>query len=120
MGPPTPGTNSADAQGYVKRIETLLFEIDRLREAHQEDCKPYRDDIKSIYDEAKDHGVDPKALRAVVRYRGLERKQQKIEDDLDSAERHLFDQLVVQLGDLGRAAAERAGYLNDDAPQATA
>jgi uncharacterized protein (UPF0335 family) len=108
-----PGTNSTDAQGYLKRIETLLFEIARIQDECAGECKEYRDDIKTIYTEAKDHGVDVPSLKAAVKWRAIERRQQQIGKELGETERAMFERLIEEMGDLGRAAAERAGYRED-------
>ena len=54
------GHNSIDAalKGFVDRVENLAKEKDS-----------YADDIRSVYVEAKEHGIDVRALRAVIKLR---------------------------------------------------
>jgi len=110
-------TNRGSAEHYIERIENLYAQIDQLREQHQAECKEIREDIKSVYREAHDEGHEAKALKGVVKYRLLERKQQQIGADFDANERAAFDDLVDRLGELGRAAAEAAGHHYDDEEQ---
>lgn len=106
-----PNAIEAIAKPFLNRIEDRFDELDSLRGEYMNSCKAVREDIKEIYGEAKDKGVAVKALKGLVRYRQLERKQAAIAagfDDLDEAAD--FDALVDQLGDLGIAAARRAGH----------
>ena len=79
--------------------------------AAKEACKDKQADIKDIYSEVKSHGLPVRAVRGVVKYRDLERKQAAIADKLDIDEASTYQALVDALGDLGRAAAERAGVV---------
>jgi hypothetical protein len=109
-----PGDNTLEgkAQPFLKRIETKLDDLDSKRGAYMAACKVVREDIKEIYGESKDHGIPVKALKALVEYRVLEKRQAKLAasfDDID--ESAAYSQLVSTLGPLGFAAAQRAGYL---------
>ncbi len=108
-----PGANTLEgkAQPYLKRVENLLTDLDSKRGAYMAECKVVREDIKEIYGEAKDHGISVKALKALVEYRVLEKKQAKLAEDFDIEEQAAYSQLVSALGPLGFAAAQRAGYL---------
>ena len=114
MTPQSRGANN-DPKSYLQRIENLLGEMETLRIDHQERCKEIRVDIKSIYDEAENAGIAVKPLKALVKYRALERAQDKLPEALDVDERTIYENLVTTLGDLGRAAAERAGYQSTEA-----
>jgi uncharacterized protein (UPF0335 family) len=107
-----PGDNTLEGRAtpYLKRIENKLDDLDSKRGAYMAACKVVREDIKEIYGEAKDHGVPVKALKGLVEYRTLERKQAKIGDGLDIDEGAAYEQLVDALGPLGIAAARAAGY----------
>ena len=99
------------AEEHLKRIETLLVELDTERGVYMQRCKEVRDDIRQIYIEAKDKGVPTKALKGLVKRRQLSRKQAAIVEGLDTDEASAYTQLVEALGDLGAAAAKAAGYL---------
>jgi uncharacterized protein (UPF0335 family) len=98
------------AENYLKRIENLLGDLDSKRGSYMAECKEVREDIKEIYVEAKDNGVPVKALKGLVRFRQLEKKQRAISAGLDIDESAAYDTLVEQLGELGMAAAKRAGH----------
>lgn len=98
------------AEPYLKRIENLLSDLDSMRSKYMSECKEVREDVKEVYQEAKSNGVLVKALRGIVQYRELERKQDAISAGLDIDEASAFEQLVEALGPLGKAAAAKAGY----------
>jgi uncharacterized protein (UPF0335 family) len=116
MTPPQ-AKNSGDPAAFLKRIENLIGNIEEMRADYQARAKEVREDIKLVYEEARDQGIEVKALRGLVKYRTLERKQDAIPDGLDLSEKAAYDNLIMTLGDLGRAAAERAGYTQDEEQQ---
>jgi uncharacterized protein (UPF0335 family) len=92
------------SENYLKRIENLLGDLDSKRGEYVAECKVLREDIKEIFVEAKDHGVPVKALKQLVKYRQLEKRQQALSAGLDTDEAAAYDTLVEQLGELGMAA----------------
>jgi uncharacterized protein (UPF0335 family) len=102
------------AEAYLQRIENLLDEAESAKGKYMAECKERREDIKEIYTEAKENGVAVKALKGLVKYRQLEKKQNAISDGLDIDEAAAYQQLVDALGELGAAAAQRAGYGDDN------
>ena len=78
------------------------------------ECKEIREDIREIFVEAKDNGVPVKALKGLIRFRQLDKKQRAIAAGLDIDETAAYDLLVETLGELGTAAAKRAGYAPAD------
>jgi uncharacterized protein (UPF0335 family) len=111
-----PGDNTLEgkAKPFLKRIESKLDELESLRGSYMADCKVVREDVREIIGEAKDAGIAVKALKGLVEYRKLERKQDKIAADFDIDESAAYDQLVEALGPLGAAAARAAGYRGND------
>jgi uncharacterized protein (UPF0335 family) len=110
------GDNTVEgrAKPYMQRIESKLDELESMRGSYMADCKVVREDIKEILGEAKDAGIAVKALKGLIEYRKLERKQEKIADGFDDIdESATYDQLVEALGPLGFAAARAAGYRED-------
>lgn len=91
------GDNSkAQLKNLVDRIENIEIEIGGLQE-----------DRKTIYQEAKDAGVDTKALKAVIRIR----KQNATERETHET---IVQSYLAALGDyasteLGKAAITRIG-----------
>lgn len=114
--PPRPariGDNTLEgrAQPFVKRIENKLSDLESKRGAYMAACKPIHEDIREIYAEAKDKGIPVKALKGLIEYRRLEKKQVAIATDFaDLDEKAAYDTLVETLGPLGFAAARAAGY----------
>lgn|SRR5262249_24608376 len=113
-GIPNGNTLEARAARFLKEIEDCNTELDSIRGAYMADCKKVRQEIKDIYGEAKDAGVNPRALKGVVKHRQLARKQEKIAagmDDVDDAA--AYAELIEKLGPLGAAAAQRHGFGDD-------
>lgn len=104
---PPENTVEGKAKVYLERIENVLAELDSERGEYMANCRALRDDIKEIYSEAKDAGVDKKALKGLVDWRILERKQEKLTADLEAENAKLLEHLIETLGPLGMAAAER-------------
>lgn len=108
------------AKPYLDRIESILDDIATLQGEFMSACKAHREDIKEIIAEAHEKGIDKKALRGLVKWRELARKQEKIADDLNDHVDSLaqYELLIDQLGPLGFAAAKAAGAVkasDDDA-----
>src|SRR4029079_14076745 len=95
------------AEAYLARIETLLADIDSERGLYMAHCKEFREDISEIYVEAKDNGVPVKALKGIVKYRQLKKKQDAIAATFDIDEAAAYETIREALGPLGAAAADR-------------
>lgn len=102
------------AENYLRRIENLHDDLDSRKGEYMAACKEIRSDIREIFVEAKDNGVPVKALKGVVRFRQLEKKQREIDAGFDIDEASGYGTLVEALGELGMAAAKRAGYAPAD------
>lgn len=102
------------AEGFLGRIENLLDEIEKAKSAYMNECKERRQDIRDIYAEAKDAGVNVKALRGLVKHREMAAKLEAIPDGFEEDEREAYETLVAALGPLGAAAAKAAGYGNGE------
>lgn len=98
------------SQAFLKRIETLKEQAESAKGKYLAECKTRNEDIKIIYTEAKDACVPTKALRGLVKYRELARKQEAIADGLDIDEASTYETLIEALGPLGEAAAKKAGH----------
>lgn len=98
------------ARPFLERIENILTDLDSLRGKYMSECKVRREEIKLIYEDADNHDVPAKPLRALIKYRELERKQTGIAEGLNRDDAEVYEQLRDTLGELGAAAAERAGH----------
>jgi uncharacterized protein (UPF0335 family) len=94
-----PNSIEGKAEPFLKRVETLMAEIESERGTYMSLAKSLREDIKNVYVEARDQGVPGKALKGLVRYRELDRKQRAIGAGLDIDEQSTYEQLVEALGD---------------------
>jgi len=99
---------------FMERIETLHADLESERGKYMAACKSIREDVKVVYQEAKDAGCNAKALRSLIKWRALEKRQQMIEGGLDEDEGAIYARLVETLGPLGMAAASAAGYEDGD------
>lgn len=102
---------------FVERIENLNADLDKMKSAYMNECKAVREDIKEVLKEAKGDGFNKSTIKAVVTARALERRAEAAREDLDMADRDVFDNIRHELGDLaetplGKAAMEAAGAPN--------
>lgn len=113
-----PNSVEGKSAPYLARVENILADLDRMKGEYMAACKAKREDIKEIYKEAKDDDVPVRALKGLVKYRELERKQSAIEETIPDEEVSEFEMLVEALGDyadtpLGQAALDLAGDGDD-------
>jgi uncharacterized protein (UPF0335 family) len=108
----THGANSLAkiAEPFLARIENVHADLDSLRGEYMQRCQARREDIKQIYTEAADKGVNRRALKGVVQARALQRKIDSIDDGFEPDEATAYRELAQRLGPLGHAAADRAGF----------
>ena len=96
------------AKPFLQRIENLMSEGESAKGEYMNECKQRREEIKDVLTEAADAGVPKKALRGLVKYRELEKRQQEIADGLEEQEQADYESLIAALGPLGQAAADKA------------
>jgi uncharacterized protein (UPF0335 family) len=105
----TNGPQPDDYQSFVARIENVQADIDAIDARHKENKLPFKNDIKEIYDEAQEIGIDKKALKAVVSKRRKLLKAQQAFERLDMASQAVAISIESALGpfaetELGKAA----------------
>jgi uncharacterized protein (UPF0335 family) len=106
------GYDSKTVKSFVARIEDLYSQIRSIMGKAMAECKYVHADIKTVYDEAKDEaGIPKKALKSVIKVRDLERKADKLRDNLEDDIQEPHDMIRFALGDLadtplGQAALE--------------
>jgi len=86
--------------GFVNRIETLHDDLLSEKSDYMHRAKAIRNDVTSVYDEAKDAGLAKKALKAVIKARDLEARAKAARDDLEDDLSDTFDNIRLALGDL--------------------
>jgi uncharacterized protein (UPF0335 family) len=107
MSEPTK-TNGLDhelVKGFVGRVENVHRDLESLKGTYMSECKALREDIGTIYDEAKDKGIPKRELKANVKRRALQRKLDSIRDDFEGEQLDMFDLIASALGDGAAAAA---------------
>lgn len=102
------------ARPFMERIERLHADLESERGKYMAACKVIREDVKVVFQEAKDAGCNVKALRGLIKWRALEKRQDLIESGLDDDEAAVYVRLIETLGALGLAAASAAGYEDGD------
>lgn len=118
------GFDPAAVKGFVERIEDRHGELNRIASVRMAESKDVRVEIDEIYKEAKNAGIPKKALKQVIKKRGLIADIEECGSDLEGDDDLAFDQLQNCLGmlkdtPLGQAASARAAR-NGSAKGATA
>ena len=98
------------ARPFLREIEELLDRLESRRGEYMAVCKSLREDIRGVYDSAKDRGVSTKPLKTLVKNNALARKIERHVADLDIDEAAIYSHLAEAMGELGVAAARRAGF----------
>jgi uncharacterized protein (UPF0335 family) len=110
------GTNGLDpikTQGFVGEIEGLMADLRSEKGAYMNRCRGIRESISSVFDKAKDSGVDRKALKHEIKVRERDRKSDEEYEDLEADQRDQVELIRNALGNyadtpLGQAAMSRA------------
>lgn len=101
MTQPAGNTIEARAAPFIERVENLKEALASEQGAYMARCKAIRDDIKEVYTEAKDADLPIKALKQIVKYRDLERKQEALAEEMEGDEgAYDYEMLVAALGTL--------------------
>jgi uncharacterized protein (UPF0335 family) len=113
--PATNGFNSDLLRGYITRVENMETEIGSVMGTAMREVKTLRDDIKEILAEAKENGIAPKALKAELKLRKLDRDKNKVMAGLAEEDADTLELIQEALGDfasspLGAAAVTRAEF----------
>jgi hypothetical protein len=104
---------AAKARPFIADIEAIEAEMLSMIGEHMAALKGKRAERKDIYVAAKDAGVPTQPLKGYIKRRRLERKIEEIPADFDLDEAAAYRELADgALGDLGVAAAAKAGYGN--------
>lgn len=110
MAKPAANTIDGKAKPFIDRIENIDKELESLRGKYMAECRNLQEDRKEIFIEVKDAGLPVKAVKVFLKHRKLERKLEGLGAGLDVDEAAAYEQLCDALGELGAAAAKRAGF----------
>lgn len=97
------GRNSISASeeaSYVEAVEEFHKELKTKQSLYMSECKAIRTKIKDVLEEAKGQGGDPKAIKAVVKRRELEKKIAAHEAALEDDTQARFKGMLKALGGL--------------------
>lgn len=102
-----------DVQAAVSNIEQGHGELLREKGIYMQKCQQIRKGIANDYEQAADHGISKKLLKAIIKERELERRIAGLTDDFEPDEISEHQMLLDKLGDfantpLGSAALQRA------------
>jgi uncharacterized protein (UPF0335 family) len=99
---------------YVSSIEDLDAEALQEKMAYMARCAKIMERKNAVYDDAKDHGVVTKVLKAVVKARSYERKAAAVEEALEDDDGQLFIDIREALGDYADLPLGQAAVASDD------
>lgn len=83
----------------ITNIEKKLGTLESMKGKYMSECKIVRDEIKGVYQTAKDKGINKRALRTIIDTRALQRKLERTVIELDEdilAEFEAYDDAVKQ------------------------
>lgn len=105
---PTNGFDADKIKGYVTRAESIDQQIASETGTFMKTVKDLKDDKKEIVQEAKNEGIPPKALKALLSQRKLLRDLEKIENCLESEDADSLSAIREALGDWAEEVSARA------------
>ncbi len=70
-------------QDAIKRVMNVEAELASMKGEYMSACKDRREDIKSIYKDAKADGIDTRALKAKIKIMKHEQKIEEVKVGLD-------------------------------------
>jgi uncharacterized protein (UPF0335 family) len=105
-------SEGAKLRGYLDRIAEVQAEIDKIMENAKAACSPLREDIDEIRKEANEAGFARKELNTLIRKERLERKLERVAENLDEEQKERYEDMLHALGaladlPLGEAVAEK-------------
>ena len=90
--PATAAAEDQTAHHFAKdQLKAVVERVERL----EEEKKAIADDIKDVYAEAKAHGFDVKALRAIVRLRKQDSDERKEQEAILETYMHALGMLAA-------------------------
>jgi uncharacterized protein (UPF0335 family) len=76
---------------FERRHENLMNDLESERSSYMNNCKDIRGDIKDLFAEAKERGIVLKPFKAHLKVKALEKKIEKVRDDLEPDDMSVFD-----------------------------
>jgi uncharacterized protein (UPF0335 family) len=110
----TNGFEPEKIKNFVATIEEIHEQLESEKGQYMKRCQSIRDDIKLVYDEAKDAGVPKKELKAVIKTRAKQRELDALREDLEADERDTYDMIRHALGDLADLPLGVAAMVADE------
>lgn len=105
---PTNGFNADKLKSYVTRAENIDQQIASETGTFMKAVKDLKTDKKEIIEEAKNEGIPPKALKALLSQRKLLRDLEKVEDGLEGEDADSLAAIRDALGDWAEEVSARA------------
>lgn len=82
-----------EVRSVVERVEALNDQMLKSKMAHMTFCKERRADMKEVYKDAKDAGIDVKAARATIKIREFDRKKEAVKFALEGDQFAMFEHI---------------------------
>lgn len=82
-----------EVQSVVQRVENLHADMLKSKMKHMAFCKEARADIKEVFKDAKDAGIDVKSCKSLIKIRELDRKTEQIKYALEGDQYAMFEHL---------------------------
>jgi hypothetical protein len=111
-------TDGEKLRSLLDRIAEVQSEIDGVMGKAVLACEPHRQDMKEIKKEANEAGFTAIEFNTLIRKERLERKLEKIAENLDDDQKERFEDMLSALGvlselPLGKHVADK----HPDAPE---
>lgn len=116
------GFDSDVVHAFVGEIERHLGELESERGVYMQRCQAIRKAISDVYGDAKTKGIPTRPLKDVVKTRELQKRVQKLRDEMERDQAETYDMLLDVLGDfggtpLGQAALAKKAGEQTEAPK---
>jgi len=104
---PSNGYKPDELKEFITRCENIDKEIASETGAFMKTVRDLKDDKKNILQEAKDKGIPPKPIKALLKQRALLREIEKVEDGLEGEDSDSLDAIRSALGEWAEEVSER-------------
>lgn len=104
---PSNGFKADELKEFITRCENIDADIASETGAFMKTIRDLKEGKKEVIQEAKDKGIPPKPLKAILKQRALLRDIEKIEDGLEGEDSDSLDAIRTALGDWAEEVSAR-------------
>jgi hypothetical protein len=96
----------------VRRIESYLRDLESERGSYMNRCRGIREELKTVYEDAKNDGIPREELKCAINTAQLQRKINRMAAELEADARQNYEDIIMVIEGLdnlplGIAAIER-------------